>query len=387
MAKIWKGHRGGSTWGYNIECLEEEAAAELGQPKTYAAKLGNSKASAAEIGEFDASAAELGELKPSTAELGEPKPSAAEFGQLKTSATEHGQLKPSAAEHGQLKASAAEFGELKTSAAEIGQLKPSEAELGQLKTSAAEFGELKNSGTSLSSSFGPHCCNSQIEEDEDLDQPLDLSSSKSNTTWLYSQEEDGGEGSDERDSNTSSSNESPLSERSFSPEEVQESPRRGPRLTRDERWMVDQGITEHISLAEVIESDMTELKQRVEGLVQQNRLTETQASELMHIRKRGKNKNAAKNSRKKKDAEIDELKKAVKEAERKQKPVVKEQRDLLLEKSFWEDKLATLTHFLLISHRMDPDEYQVVVDKGEVLFSLRDAVVGHGIMEEEVVVD
>jgi len=36
---------------------------------------------------------------------------------------------------------------------------------------------------------------------------------------------------------------------------------------------------------------------------------------------------------------------------------------------------------------MDPDEYQVVVDKGEVLFSLRDAVVGHGIMEEEVVVD
>ena len=31
----------------------------------------------------------------------------------------------------------------------------------------------------------------------------------------------------------------------------------------------------------------------------------------------------------------DELKKAVKEAERKHKPVVKEQRDLLLEKSFW----------------------------------------------------
>jgi len=151
--------------------------------------------------------------------------------------------------------------------------------------------------------------------------------------------------------------------------------------------MMDQGITEHISIAEVIQSDMTELKQRVDRLVEQSRLTENQASELMLIRKRGKNKNAAKNSRKKKDAEIDELKKAVKEAERKQKPVAKEQRDLLVEKSFWEDKLATLTHFLLISHRMDPDTYQVVVDKGEVLFSLRDAVAGHGIMEEEVVVD
>jgi len=147
---------------------------------------------------------------------------------------------------------------------------------------------------------------------------------------------------------------------------------------------MDQGITEHISIAEVIQSDMTELKQRVDRLVEQSRLTENQASELMLIRKRGKNKNAAKNSRKKKDAEIDELKKAVKEAERKQKPVAKEQRDLLVEKSFWEDKLATLTHFLLISHRMDPDTYQVVVDKGEVLFSLRDAVAGHGIMEEEM---
>jgi len=320
MAKIWKGHR-----GYNIESLEEEAAVELRQSKISAAKLGKHG------NLFTWKTSELGELKPSAAELGQLKTPTAEIGQLKTSAAENGQQKPSAAELGELKPPASELGELKTPAAEHGQLKPS----------ASELGELKASGTSLSPSFEsvspsqPQCFKSQIEEEEDLDQPLDLSSSKSNTTWLYSQEEDGGEGSDERDSNTSSSNESPLSERSFSPEEVQESPRRGQRLTRDERWMVDQGITEHISLAEVIESDMTELKQRVEGLVQQNRLTEAQASELMHIRKRGKNKNAAKNSRKKKDAEIDELKKAVKEAERKQKPVAKEQKDLLLEKFFF----------------------------------------------------
>jgi len=345
MAKIWKGHRGESTWGYkyNVECLEEEAAAELGQPKTSAAQLGK-----------------LGDPYTwKTSELGELEPSAAEFGELETST----------------------------------------AEDGQLKTSAAENGQLKTSGTSLSSSFDSvtllqlHRCKSQIkEEEEGSDQPLDLSSSKSkqyfarpskstpfstsSTTWLYSQEEDGGEGSDERDSNTSRSNESPLSERSFSPE-VQESPRRGPRLTRDERWMVDQGITEHISLAEVIESDMTELKQRVEGLVQQNRLTEAQASELMHIRKRGKNKNAAKNSRKKKDAEIDDLKKAVKEADRKLKPVAEEEQDLRLALSHWEEKLATLTHFLLISHGMNPDKYKVVIYEDEVLFVLREAMAGH----------
>jgi len=322
MAKIWKGHRGESTRDYNIKCLEEQAKAELGELKT----------------------------------------SAAEFGQLNTSAAEFRQLKTSAAEHGQLKASA--------------------AERRQLKTSTAEFGQLKTSGTGLSSSFKSssllqsHHCKSQSEDEEESDQPLDLSSSKSNTAWLYSQEDDGGEASDERDSNTSCSNESPLSERSFSPE-VQESPRRGQRLTRDERWMMDQGITEHISIADVIQSDMTELKQTMEVLVQQNKLTENQASELMHIRKRGKNKNAAKNSRKKKDAEIDDLKKAVKEAERKQKPVAEEQRDLLLELSHWEEKLATLTHFLLISHRMNPDKYKVVVYEDEVLFVLREAVAGH----------
>merc|ERR1712032_1157909 len=312
MAKIWKGHRGGSTRGYNDECLKEEAAAERGELKT----------------------------------------SAAEFGQLKTST--------------------AEFGRLKTSAAEMGQLKTSATESRQLKTSTAEFRQLKTSGTGFSSSFKSatllqsHHCKSQSEDDYESDQPLDLSSSKSNTAWLYSQEEDGGEVSDERDSNSSSSNQSPLSERSFSPE-VQESPQRGKRLTRDERWMTDQGITAHISIANVIQSDMTELKQTMEVLVQQNKLTETQASELMHIRKRGKNKNA----------EIDDLKKAVKEADRKLKPVAEEEQDLRLALSHWEEKLATLTHFLLISHGMNPDKYKVVIYEDEVLFVLREAMAGH----------
>jgi len=352
MAKIWKGHRGGSTRGYNDECLKEEAAAERG------------------------------DLKTSAADLGELKTSAAEFGQLKTSTAEFGRLKTSAAEMGQLKTSAAESRQLKTSLAEHGHLEASATERRQLKTSTAEFRQLKTSGTGFSSSFKSatllqsHHCKSQSEDDYESDQPLDLSSSKSNTAWLYSQEEDGGEGSDERDSNASSSNQSPLSERSFSPG-VQESPQRGKRLTRDERWMTDQGITAHISIANVIQSDMTELKQTVEGLVRQNKLTETQASELMHIRKRGKNKNAAKNSRKKKDAEIDDLKKAVKEADLKLKPVAEEEQDLRLALSHWEEKLATLTHFLLISHGMNPDKYKVVIYEDEVLFVLREAMAGH----------
>ena len=149
MAKIWKGHRGESTKGYYFESLEEDVAAELRQPKSYAAKLGKH----GDPCTWEKS--ELEELKPSAAELGQLKTPTAEIGQLKTSAAENGQLKPSAAEHG------------------------------QLKPSASELGELKASGTSLSPSFEsvspsqPQCFKSQIEEEVDLDQPLDLSSSKS----------------------------------------------------------------------------------------------------------------------------------------------------------------------------------------------------------------
>ena len=170
MAKIWKGHRGESTKGYYFESLEEDVAAELRQPKSYAAKLGK---------HGDPCTWEKSELE-------ELKPSAAELGQLKTPTAEIVQLKTSAAENGQLKPSAAELGELKTSAAEFGQLKASGAEFGELKASGTEFGELNASGTSLSSSFDsvtllqPQRCKSQIkEEEEDSDQPLDLSSSKS----------------------------------------------------------------------------------------------------------------------------------------------------------------------------------------------------------------
>ena len=155
MAKIWKGHRGGSTRGYNDECLKEEAAAERG------------------------------DLKTSAADLGELKTSAAEFGQLKTSTAEFGRLKTSAAEMGQLKTSAAESRQLKTSLAEHGHLEASATERRQLKTSTAEFRQLKTSGTGFSSSFKSatllqsHHCKSQSEDDYESDQPLDLSSSKS----------------------------------------------------------------------------------------------------------------------------------------------------------------------------------------------------------------
>jgi len=243
----------------------------------------------------------------------------------------------------------------------------------QLKTSSA---------TGLSSSFKsvslfePNPA-SQIDEDEESDQPLDLSSSKSKIASLNSQaEEDGGGGerSDERDSNStysSSSQESPVSERSFSPE-VQESPRRGPRLSKDEKWMINQGVSDHISIADVIKMEHPELKQTLAGLVSAGNLTELQASELMHIRKRGRNKITAKKSRKKKDDEIVHLKKAVRDAERNQKPVAEEQRDLLLEYAYLEQKLANLTHYLLSWHQMNPDEYQVVVEGEDVQFVRKD---------------
>lgn len=233
------------------------------------------------------------------------------------------------------------------------------------QVSLLEPQEEEEGGRSVTRKKDPAVHSSSQEEEESDQHPLDLSSSRSNRVFQNSREEDaGGEGSD---SNSSRSNESPLSERSFSPE-AENIPRRGPRLTRDEKWMIDQGVTEFISINDVIGKEHPELKRQVEGLVLLGRLTESQAQELLHIRKRGRNKITAKKSRKKKDAEIDHLKKAVREAEKKQKPVADEQRELLLELAFWEEKFAQMTHFLLIAHKLHPDDYQVVVEGEDVKF-------------------
>lgn len=227
-------------------------------------------------------------------------------------------------------------------------------------------GEMENPA-SLSSSF-------QHLNTSEEDQPLDLSCSKSK---LDSQEQvvlDDGEGSDERDSHSTTSNDSPLSERSFSPES-QESSRRKKSLSRDAKWMRDQGISDHISIEDVIQLENARLKQTLESLVLAGKLTEEQISELMRIRKRGKNTEAAKKSRKKKDNEIVRLKKVVDEKKENLRPVAKEHRELLLEYSFQEEKLAALNREVLSRLGKNPDEYQVVVRGEEVQISLREEVV------------
>jgi len=224
------------------------------------------------------------------------------------------------------------------------------------------------------------------EEDEDEDLPLDLSSSSSR--WSTVQEEDGRYGSPERDSNSSSCNESTPSDGSVSPQ-PQEVPNRPDlssskqkkRLSEGARWMMEQGISAYISHEDVVFSELKDLKQRLGALVEEGNLTEAQVEELLkNVRKKGKNTNTARNSRSRKEAEVDNLKRKVGTAEQRQKQEKEERKELLAELRRWEGKLAALSRDLMLSCRKNPEEYQVVVEGDEVRFALRQdlKVVGLG---------
>merc|ERR1719495_987596 len=124
---------------------------------------------------------------------------------------------------------------------------------------AFERGQLKTSALVWTSTM----------EDEDEDLPLDLSSSSSK--WSAVQEEDGRDGSPERDSNSSSCNESTPSDGSVSPptQEVPSRPdlsssKKKKGLAKGARWMMREGITAYISHEDVVDSDLKELKQTLE---------------------------------------------------------------------------------------------------------------------------
>lgn len=224
-------------------------------------------------------------------------------------------------------------------------------------------------------------------EDEDEDLPLDLSSSSSKWSAVQEEVEDGGDGSSERDSNSSSCNESTPSDGSVSPpaQEVPSRPdlsssKKKKGLAKGARWMMREGITAYISHEDVVDSDLKELKQTLEGLVRAKNLTEAQSAELMNIRKSGKNTNTARNSRSRKEAEVGNLRRAVETAEQLRNQKRKEKKDLVAELRHWEGKLAALSRDLMLSCKRNPEEYQVVVEGDEVRFALRQdlKVVGLG---------
>jgi len=114
--------------------------------------------------------------------------------------------------------------------------------------------------------------------------------------------------------------------------------------------MMEQGISAYISHEDVVSSELKDLKQRLGGLVDAGSLTEAQVEELLkNVRKRGKNTNTARNSRSRKEAEVDNLQRAVETAEQRQKQEREEREELLAELRRWEGKLAALSRDLMLS--------------------------------------
>eukprot|EP00092_Neocalanus_flemingeri_P098324 GFUD01125372.1.p1 GENE.GFUD01125372.1~~GFUD01125372.1.p1 ORF type:complete len:232 (+),score=58.05 GFUD01125372.1:37-732(+) len=79
------------------------------------------------------------------------------------------------------------------------------------------------------------------------------------------------------------------------------------RLTKDEKVAREEGIDKFISVEEIINMDMTELKEELLRNMAGQGMSQQQYDSSMAIRKRGKNKSAAQNCRRKKQKEIETL--------------------------------------------------------------------------------
>jgi len=82
------------------------------------------------------------------------------------------------------------------------------------------------------------------------------------------------------------------------------------RLGKDEKLARQEGITEYITVDDIINLPMDEFNDRLD-LHQSQGMTEKQRTIARDIRRRGKNKNAAQNCRKRANTRLDDLKTTV----------------------------------------------------------------------------
>jgi len=86
--------------------------------------------------------------------------------------------------------------------------------------------------------------------------------------------------------------------------------KREKRLGKDERLAREKGITQYITVSDIINLPMDEFNERLEKAKLEG-MTEEQYTTARDIRRRGKNKNAAQNCRKRANTRLDDLKREV----------------------------------------------------------------------------
>jgi len=130
---------------------------------------------------------------------------------------------------------------------------------------------------------------------------------------------------------------------------------KGVRFTKDEKRLREAGITLDIKL--VIGLPMEEFNQ----LLSRQRFTEQQQELCRDVRKRGKNKWAAQNCRKRKIDQLEELSEKVEQAVDKRNHLMKNHEKLLSEYDHESRKLTHLIERVLNYHQKSPQLFHILV--------------------------
>merc|ERR1719348_210690 len=168
------------------------------------------------------------------------------------------------------------------------------------------------------------------------------------------------------DSSSSSESESSHSSSNLGKFESQHNSGRssGIRMNKDEKLAREAGIKLQIK-ADIVDPPMDEFN----DMLSKEDLTEEQLNICRDIRRRGKNKVAAQNCRKRKLEQIDELQKKVDEAKKRQNQLKIDHEKLLDTYTSKVSSYTRLTDAILAYHHKSPQFYAVLV-QGEMLGSL-----------------
>jgi len=135
----------------------------------------------------------------------------------------------------------------------------------------------------------------------------------------------------------------------------------GIRMNKDEKLAREAGIKLNIK-QDIVDPPMDEFN----DMLSKEDLTEEQLNICRDIRRRGKNKVAAQNCRKRKLEQIDELQKKVDEAKRRQSQLVHDHNRLLEVYSGKVSSYSQLTESILAHHNKSPQFYTVLVQGEDV---------------------
>jgi len=146
------------------------------------------------------------------------------------------------------------------------------------------------------------------------------------------------------------------------------------RLTKDERLAREEGIDKFITVQEIINMELKELKEFLLSKVTVSGMSQHQYDVCMAIRKRGKNKQAAQHCRFKKQKEIASLTDKVESRSSSLRREEIHLKQLIKIKADWERKLQLLCSSLLFSHNKDPNDWRVIVEAEDIRFCPTQAV-------------